>query len=511
MRASVLDLGSNSFHVLVADVGSDGSLVPVTREREMLHLGRAVAEHGAIPDELRRRAVGVVAHLTELAHRQGATTHHAVATSALRDATNGPEVLAEMARAAGTPIRLVPGVEEARLGYVGVRAATGATGCGLTVLDLGGGSLEVATGTGRDPDVVCTSPLGVSRLSALVHADPPSADDRDRLDAALRSGLDDLVEDLPGRLPTRTVAVGGTVRALGRLVAADGPWTPATINRLSLPTSRLRELRDQLLELDVDGRTAVPGMKSRRADHLHVAAVVLVAVLERLGVEELEVCDWGLREGVLLDAAGMIEAPTPDQLRTREVTRLIAAFPADGDHRNHVAALAGELFDLTGAIHGLGPVDRALLVHAARLHDVGAALALRRHHRHGAYIIEHAELRGFTPDETAQLVTLTRFHNSKGIDPAYPPYVAMGTARRDRTAALLALLQIADGLDRTRDRAVAGLDLEGLDDDRVVLRLHGRGLTIAREELSRRTALFRRTFGRTLEVHDASVPAAGAV
>lgn len=508
MRASVLDLGSNSFHVLVADVGSDGTLTPMFREREMLHLGRAVAAgDGRVPDEDRQRAVEVVAHLTELAQRTGATTHHAVATAALREADNGAEVLAEMARAADTPIRLVSGAEEARLAYLGVRAARGATGRGLAVLDLGGGSLELALGTSRDPDVVHSAPLGVSRLSTLVRSDPARGRDRDRLRGAVDAALDELLPVLPGALPQDVVAVGGTVRAMARVVAAaDHAWTPATLNRMHLSTGRLAELRDRLWALDLDDRAAVDGMKSRRADHLHVAAEVLVRVLERLEVEGLEVCDWGLREGVLLDAATSPDAPTPRDLRAREVARLAAAFPADHDHRAHVTHLAGVLFDRTAPLHGLAAPERELLVHAAELHDVGEALALRRHNHHGAYILEHAELRGFSPGQLAVLVTLVRFHSSRGISRSYPPYVAMTEQRQLRCEVLLGLLQVAEGLDRTRDGAVRDVQVDASDDDVLVLRLHGTGLAPARTELARRTKVLRRALDRDVEVLGPGVP-----
>ena len=508
MRASVLDLGSNSFHVLVADVEPDGTVTPVFREREMLHLGRAVASgDGRVPDEDRQRAVEVVAHLTELAQRTGATTHHAVATAALREADNGAEVLAEMARAADTPIRRISGVEEARLAYLGARAARGATGQGQVVLDLGGGSLELALGASREPDVVHTTPLGVSRLSALVRADPARRQDRERLHAAVDTALDELLPALPADLPADVVAVGGTVRAMARVVAAaDHAWTPATLNRLHLTTARLADLRDRLWDLDVEGRAAVDGMKSRRADHLHVAAEVLVRVLERLGVDGLEVCDWGLREGVLLDAVGAADAPAPAALRTREVGRLAAAFPADHDHRAHVTRLACALFDRTAALHGLGPAERELLVHAAALHDVGEALALRRHNHHGAYILEHAELRGFSPGQLAVMVTLVRFHSSRGISRSYPPFAAMAAPRQRDCEVLLGLLQVAEGLDRTRDGAVEDVEVDTVDDEVLVLRLHGTGLAPARTELARRTKVLRKALERDVEVLGPGVP-----
>ncbi|MFT6942813.1 MAG: exopolyphosphatase/guanosine-5'-triphosphate,3'-diphosphate pyrophosphatase, partial [Nitriliruptoraceae bacterium] len=244
MRRSVLDLGSNSFHVLVADVSVEGYIDPVMRERQMLHLGRVVAELGHIPDDVADVAVESVADLSELARRTGATEHHAVATSALRDARNGPELIDRMSEVAGTHIEVIPGHEEARLSYLGVRAAIGVEPAGLAVLDLGGGSLELAIGTQRTPDLVTTTKLGVSRLSTLVRNDPMQKADRRRLSDAITSELELSGGAFETQLPDRVVAVGGTVRALARVIAAeDHDWVPMTLNRLPVKTDRLLALR----------------------------------------------------------------------------------------------------------------------------------------------------------------------------------------------------------------------------------------------------------------------------
>lgn len=502
MRSSVLDLGSNSFHVLVADVHPEGYVDPVLRERQMLHLGRVVADHGGIPDDVMVGVLDEVAHLSELARRAGAEQCLAVATSALRDADNSDAAITAIEDVVGHPVRVLPGFEEARLSYLGVRAAMGVAPGGLAVLDLGGGSLELAVGTRRTPDLVTSSNLGVSRLSALVTDDPISDDDRARLRATVAEQLELTGGAFDTHLPPRVVAVGGTVRAMARIVARnDRAWTPMTLNRVPLTLARLEALRDELCDLDLDDRADVKGMKTRRADHLHIATIVLVEVLRELDVDRLEVCDWGLREGVLLEAAGTELAPSTAELKDREARRLHDDFTPGDPHDPHVAELATQLFDVTRPLHGLGDDQRALLHQAAMVHDVGQSLALRRHHKHGAYIVENAELRGFTPDECAQLVALVRYHPSSGLKTGHDAVKVLDDRRRSATEVLLALLQAADGLDRARDQGVAGLRLVRLDGDVVEVELHGRGVDVAGTELARKTALFHRVLGRDLVVH----------
>ncbi|MTV26554.1 Ppx/GppA family phosphatase [Nitriliruptoraceae bacterium ZYF776] len=497
MRCSVLDLGSNSFHVLVADL--DGvSLAPVEREREMLHLGRVVARHGHVPDAEVARATATVAHLSELARRTGTEEHLAVATAALRDAANGEAVIAALSEAAGTPVRVLPGEEEARLAYLGVRASVAIAGGPVLVLDLGGGSLELAAGAGADVAWGASVPLGVSRLSARVDHDPPRGrevrDLHDEVDRQLAPHLA-AVRDLA---PTATVAVGGTVRALARVVAArDHRWLPASINQLTLTTDELLAVRDELVTLDAEGRLRVPGMKRRRVDHLHLAAVVLGRALEILDLDHVVISDWGLREGLLLDAHGVAAPPGPRELRSAEVARLRATFVTDPDHLDHVARLADRLFEELAAMHGLGVGDRELLAHAARLHDVGETLALRRHHLHGAYLVTNAELRGFSPDEVALLSTLVRYHRSRGIDRDHPPFAALPAALRDRARRLLPLLHLAVQLDRTRDRSVDDVAVEHVDGD-VHVRTLGDGVPLALLDEERVVRLFDDAYGVTL-------------
>ncbi|WP_052664182.1 Ppx/GppA phosphatase family protein [Nitriliruptor alkaliphilus] len=499
MRCSVLDLGSNSFHVLVADVDDTG-LVPVEREREMLHLGRVVAQHGRIPEDQVARAAATVAHLSALARRSGSQDHVAVATSALRDADDGATVLARLSEAAGTQVRVLSGAHEARLGYLGVRASVALQDEPVLVLDLGGGSLELTVGTGAEVAWSTSLPLGVSRLSALVERDPPHRREVAALTARVASELDPHLCDVAAAGARTTVAVGGTVRALARVVAAEeGRWLPATLNQLSIDTDELVGVRDELLGLDLTGRLAVPGMKERRADHLHLAAVVLAEVLDRVGVGSVTVSDWGLREGILLDAHGVTVPPGADELRRREVARLRRAFGPDHASSDQVATLAMAVFDGLRPVHGLGPSDRELVAHAARLHDIGESLALRRHHVHGAYLIANAELRGFAPHETAMLATLVRSAPSRGIDASYPPFEALSEVDQDRTRRLLPVLQLATRFARTRDGAVRDARV-AVEEDHVTVAPVGHDVPAAPVDLERVARLFRSTYGLPLRV-----------
>jgi exopolyphosphatase / guanosine-5'-triphosphate,3'-diphosphate pyrophosphatase len=456
MRAAVLDLGSNSFHLLVADV--DGrTVVPQRRSREMLHLGRALALHGRIAPDLHLRAVATVERLADLARRSGAEHLSAVGTAALREPASA-ELLADLNRAVGPErdlsITLLDGTEEARLAYLGARAAVGIEVEPALVLDLGGGSLELAVGRGDRVLWSASLPLGASRLSARL-SDGAAKDEVGSLRAHVDELLRPAIDVVDRHQPAAILLVGGTVRALARLLAVQaGRWLPSTVNRAPIGTAALAAVRDQLLAVDLTGRRGIDGVKERRADHLHVAALVLHRALELLDIEEALVSDWGLREGLLLHRHGQPTAGGSDELQQREVTRLRTAFGCDDPHPTHVARLATRLFDATHAIHGLDGDARRLLEHAAQLHSIGSTLALRRQQEHGAYLIEHAELRGFGPRELAIIVTLVRFHPSRGISRRFPPHAGLSAADRAMTATLLSLLKLADALDTGHDQRI---------------------------------------------------------
>lgn len=499
----MLDLGSNSFHVLVADLLDNGVVVPVGREREMLHLGAAVALHGHIPDADRERAVAVVAHLTELAGRLGAEDRLAVATSAFRDAANGRQVVDAMSDATRTPIRIIDGDEEARLAYRGVRASVAVSDEPLLVLDLGGGSLELVIG--RGPDVLWSTSVdvGVSRMSTSLPDDPPLRRHADALRQAVWDAIRPHRDAVRAHGPAGVVAVGGTIRALARIIAADeGTWLPATINQLPITTSEVAAMRDRLVRMAPEDREEVPGMKDKRADRIHVAAIILASALEALRVEEFLLSDWGLREGVLLEAVGAIAPPSAEVLRQREVDRMRAQFTPGDPHLAHVAELAVQLFDGTRDLHGMDATDRDLLWYGAGLHDIGESLALRGHDKHGAYLLEHAEMRGFGPTETAMLCSIVRFHKSRGLSTEFIPYGSLRKREQRRVERMVALLQVADGLDRARDQAVRTVEVRH-DNATVDILLRGSGLHVAEAEVERKTAMFERVMGVDLRIRTA--------
>ena len=304
LRIAVLDLGSTSFHLLVADATAEGEIERVLSERVMLRLGSMLPERGRVPEEVARRAVDTARELAAIARREHADLLLPVATAALREAENGRAVAERIGAAVGVPTRIISGIEEARLTFsafrrrlpIGSRLALG--------LDLGGGSLELITGDERDVRWETTLPLGTARLHAeLVRSDPMSRDEKRAIRARVRERLGAHREAMKRWAPDPCIATGGTVRALARLALAEARRNPdASIQGLVIKADELRDLARRLVRSTQEERLRMPGMRRQRADLIPVGTEVLRSVVEELDLPGLTVSDWGLREGVILEA-----------------------------------------------------------------------------------------------------------------------------------------------------------------------------------------------------------------
>lgn len=425
----------------------------------MLHLGAVVARSGEIPADDLDRAVAAVKRLADMAVRAGAEQGHVVGTSALRSASNGEDVLRRLSDAAGSEVVLLDGAEEAYLSFLGVRAAVALRGKRLSVLDLGGGSMEIVVGSPDGVEWSASADVGVSRL----HAECEVGDAMDQADV---DRVRDVVDERFGRLlagrsvARRVVAVGGSIRALAHLVADRTlHWLPPSLNQLPIELVQVSELRAELTPMTAEERVAV-GVKASRAEHIGVAAVVVERALELLGASAFELSDWGLREGLVLDTYGGTSISSGKKLRRSEVERVRDAFSPDGrDHASLVARLAVEFFDATEAIHGLGAVDRDLLEFGALLHDIGRSLSVKGFHKHSAYLLEHAEMRGFSPLEVALLASLVRFSRTGETKGSFEPLAALPPEWLVRLDKMLALFVVVDAVDWARAGQIDELDV----------------------------------------------------
>jgi exopolyphosphatase/guanosine-5'-triphosphate,3'-diphosphate pyrophosphatase len=314
MRLGVLDVGSNTVHLLVVDAHQGARPIPAFSHKAELHFGqylegnRLTREH-----ELQLRAF--VDESLLLAEDKGVQEMLAFATSALRDAVNGEEILARIEAQTQVSIRVLPGADEARLTFLAARRWFGWSAGRLLLLDIGGGSLEIAAGYDEDPAVAISLPLGAGRLTRdWLPGDPPAAADVRRLRKHVRAEIAATAGTVlrDGR-PTRAVATSKTFRQLARAAGA-APSSEGPYARRKLRHAAVTELADRLAKIPTAERAQVPGVSAGRAPQLAAGAIVADAAMDLFELAELDVCPWALREGVILrrlDMLAGLDIPLP--------------------------------------------------------------------------------------------------------------------------------------------------------------------------------------------------------
>jgi exopolyphosphatase/guanosine-5'-triphosphate,3'-diphosphate pyrophosphatase len=510
VRIAALDLGSNSFHLLVADVRADGGIEPVVRDKEMLRLGSQVAATGSVGEASTRAAVEVVARFAALANSLGADLVVACATAALREARDARRVIGRIEDRTGIAVRVISGVEEARLIFGAVRASVVIDPPALA-LDLGGGSLELMIGGPAGLDWSASVGLGVGRLTAeLVRGDPPSPGDRRRLVRRVETELAPHRESIRRLAPLGAIGSSGTIGALIRLTAARRGLMPTSINQLTVELEELRSLEADLLGHDSASRLTMPGVDARRADLLPAGIVTLITVMELAGVSEIMGSDWALREGMVLEAAGA-PADSHGDVRHRSVLELCRRSRWSEVHSRKVSRLSLELFDGTAERHGLGLEDRDLLELGGLLHDIGDHVSTENHEQHSAYLIRHGRLRGFSPEELDVLSCLGRFHRRGGPKASFEPWLALSPERRERTTILIALLQAADALDRGHGGPVRDVTVRAGDGPVIEVEVDADGdIALERYTLRKKGELLERVFGCRIELVQLDDPGGAA-
>ncbi|MCX5236408.1 Ppx/GppA phosphatase family protein [Streptomyces prunicolor] len=301
MRLGVLDVGSNTVHLLVVDAHPGARPLPAHSHKVELRLAQLLDEDGAIGPEGVDKLVGVVQEALQAAEDKGVEEILPFATSAVREASNADDVLARVQTETGVELQVLTGAEEARLTFLAVRRWFGWSAGKLLVLDIGGGSLEIAYGIDEEPDAAVSLPLGAGRLTAgWLPGDPPEPDAIRALRRHVRAQIARTVGEFSRfGAPDHVVATSKTFKQLARLAgaarSADGLYVQRELKRESLEAWVPR-----LAGMTTAQRAVLPGVSEGRAEQLLAGAMVAEGAMDLFGVETLEVCPWALREGVIL-------------------------------------------------------------------------------------------------------------------------------------------------------------------------------------------------------------------
>ena len=404
MRIAAVDIGSNSIRQIVADVFPDGAIRVVDEMKAQPRLGTGVQDTGVLSAEAMDRAVDALGRMATLAKKLGAQQIEVVATSAVREADNGSLFLGRVRRATGLQARVIDGSEEARLSFRSVLAHFDLARGRTVTMDIGGGSLELSASAGGVVDQLTSLPLGALRLTErFLRGDRSPADVQRAVRQMRRHARELLRSELSGSdwRGARVIGSGGTFTNLaGMYLSRKGVQTAQNVHATVVPRGEVEHLLEMLAAMSAAERRDVPGLNPERADIILAGLAVAAEVLARLEARELEVSRYGIREGLLLEAARVAPtAATPGDARERSVRELAERCHYDERHARQVRRLALQLFDRVGKRLGCTAEDRQTLADAALLHDVGYHISYDGHHKHSYHLILHAELLGLSPTE----------------------------------------------------------------------------------------------------------------
>jgi exopolyphosphatase / guanosine-5'-triphosphate,3'-diphosphate pyrophosphatase len=465
MRIAAIDIGTNSIHMIVVQVRPDLSFEVIDREKDMVRLGAGGLDGRSLTPSAMTAALQTLTKFGRLAESHKVDEIVAAATSATREADNGGDFIAEVARQTGIRIKVISGTEEARLIHLaacyGVDVGPGTA----VVIDIGGGSVEVTLGTAAKVTQGKSFKVGVIRLTErFVKSDPLARHDERRLVKHLNRELTAYLTQLAAAGFDRVIGTSGTILSLGALALSDGAGQAAELRNQRVSAKALRRIRKRLIEADIEERLQIPGLDPRRVDLNVAGSVLLDTILRRLGAADLTLCDLALREGLVLDyinrnGARIRKVERYPDVRRRSVVELAERCGYWAEHAQQVARLALSIFDQTRSVHGLSEREREWLEYGAMLHDVGVHISYVRHHRHSYYLIKNGDLRGFEPQEIEAIALMARYHRQGTPKKSHEGYGDLGGTLRATVRVLGAIVRLAEGLDRSHAQAVAGIDL----------------------------------------------------
>ncbi|MGB6057986.1 MAG: Ppx/GppA phosphatase family protein [Microthrixaceae bacterium] len=458
---AAIDIGTNSVHMLIARISANGRFEVLTRQKEMVRLGSGKGEMKRLEPAAIDRGIAALTRCRSLAQSFDAQIH-AVATSAVREALNADEFISRAREEAGVEVEVIPGHEEARLIQLGVLQALPIFDKPMVLLDVGGGSTEVLFGKSGTVQYARSIKLGSLRMTdKFFPAGEVVGDAVERCRQYVEARLAPMAHETSTFPHEVAVASSGTAEALAVMAYTRRKGSvPQKLNAATFAVSELTATVDELgAARTVAERRKIAGVDSGRADILLAGAIVLEQVCLALGIDELTISEYALREGVLLDAldrAGGGPLHHLSDLRRSSVFHLMELCDDDPEHSLQVAKIVMQLHDALGERLGLGDGERELLEAAALLSNVGLFIAHSGHHKHTYYVIRNTDhLMGFTDSEIELVAQIARYHRkSAPSEEKHPEFASLQKSDRAVVRAASSLLRIAIGIDRSHDGAV---------------------------------------------------------
>lgn len=469
---AALDIGTNSFHLVVAKPVETGFEV-ITSEKEVIRLGHGSGDMNLLEQDAMDRGIAALKRMRAIADVHDAKLR-AVATSAVREAQNRNEFIKRARKEANVEVEIVSGVEEARLIHLGVRHAIAIGDSRLFMCDIGGGSTEIVLAVGEKILLSRSFKLGAVRLTdrffstEVLH--PSAIGSCRKFVHSMLSTIEPSVQ----RLGFEVVAgSSGTIETIAKLIARQNKQiNPKSFNRYEFAAKDVVSMVDLLADQPTaKQREKIFDLEPSRADIILAGAIILEGIAVTFGVERFVFSDYALREGVLFDTLqrrDLLDHPDGVDPALTSVRQLADRCDDQSDHSRNVAKIALSLFENLQKKLDLDESCRRYLEAAALLTNVGVVVSHSKHHLHSYYVIRNSELVGLTDREIELIAQIARYHRKSAPKESHPEFAALSETDKRIVRSLAGLLRIAIGLDRTQDGRVKKVSTRSEDEQLMI-------------------------------------------
>lgn len=507
---AAIDIGTNSFHLIIVKIKEDGNFEIIDREKEVIRLGEGnTGDIKKINSAASDRAITALKRFKGLADSYGADIR-AVATSAVRESENKNTFISRVAEETGIEVEVISGYEEARLIYLGVLKAVPIYKKWSLVVDIGGGSTEILLGYKGIPQFAVSLKLGAVRLSQMFFPDYMITEKRIKECRDWVEGeLFHISDIIKGRKFEIAVGSSGTIMAVGNIIGIlNNPVNPtAVLNNFQFNHIELNKVYSEIIShKSLDKRKKIKGLDADRADIIPAGIIILKTIFDFFELECMTVSGYALREGIILDTLQKTSADKSVQvisdIRRASVEQLAKSCRYNLEHCRHITKLALKLFDELKPLHNLKDDCREFLEAAALLHDIGYHIAHTNHHHHSYYIIKNSELLGFTEREIGIIAHTARYHRKSHPKSGHEDFVQLPVPSQIIIKKLAAILRVADSFDRTHRKIINDFSVHIKQKSVNIILRNIRDLQpdIELWNLNRRKALFEEVFERNLVV-----------
>jgi len=453
-KIAAIDIGTNSFHMVIVEVADSGKFEIVDREKEVIRLSEGSrGDIKFIHETSINRAINSLKRFSGIAKAHNAEIK-AVATSAVRESSNKVDFLNKVFNETGVKIDVISGVEEGRLIYLGVLQAVPVFDERILCIDIGGGSTEFVVGQKGKILYADSLKLGAVRLTNKFFLDDKiKSSSIEECQKWVEGVLSPVARIIKNYNIDRVVGSSGTIMAAGLMIKSmlERNTTEVILNNYRFTNRDLQQIKINVLAKKTAAeRKKIKGLDEKRADIIPAGIILLSSIFEQLEIDEITISGYALREGIIFDSINEESLENKNRItndiRNESVGQLAESCNYDLNHCIHVSTLAENLFEQLSELHRLSGKYKEYLIVAAKLHDIGFHIAHSKHHKHSQYIIVNSELLGFNENEIRTIACLARYHRKSHPKTSHYEYMLLPQEWKTVVNKLSAILRIADAL-----------------------------------------------------------------